>query len=217
MQYELNVLKTKLVMAENLPAFIEQMTDTALQRLLKNTYEKHPTLFALEQQLDLYYYIHLWKTKNNLPNKKNRRVLERVKGTEIDLRNILWMYRLKKYYNLHGASLYVHLIPICHRLNRADIRRMAESAGMEAFIQEAASGPYKNVFTAEGAVYTLPDRDIKRALASLHTREAKQNPDTLAVVIAYLFDKEREINNITAITEGIRYGRQPEEIQEYLY
>jgi V/A-type H+-transporting ATPase subunit C len=200
----------KLASSQTVPEFIEQLAGTVLYRVLKDAYAKQPTLFALEQQLDLHYYLRLWKMKG--VDKRNGLVLERVMGTEIDLRNIVWMYRLKKYYDVHGPDLYAHLIPVHHRLTRADIRRMAEN-DMEGFKKEVAAGPYRAVF-APG--YGNPDRDMGLALSRLRHREAKRNPDTLAGAIAYLSDKAREISQITAILEGIRYERPPEEIREFI-
>jgi len=36
-------------------------------------------------------------------------------------------------------------------------------------------------------------------------------------VVYYIYLKELEINNITSVIEGIRYGLEPKKIMDYIY
>ena len=56
-------------------------------------------LFDYEIALDLFYFKTLWKVKDTF-NKKDREVLTHTYGRQIDMLNIMWIYRTKKYYTV---------------------------------------------------------------------------------------------------------------------
>jgi len=138
--------------------------------------------------------------------------MEHIKGTEIDLRNIMWIYRLKNYYSVTGSRIYAYLIPINYRLKTASINRMVQSGDSQSLMDEITGGPYGEIFT------DFENLELKfgRAMHKVYMEEAKKHPDSLAVVANYLFEKEMELHNITTILEGVRYGLPAMTILSYL-
>ena len=136
---------------------------------------------------DLKYHLRVWKKIKNLDN-ENRRILTRLKGTEIHIENALRGYRLKKYYALPEAQVYAHLIPVRHP-------------------------PVEPFFINEN----FPERDAKMYMKKWYKHEARLHPRTLAVLLDYAFNKQNETHNLNTIREGRRRGLTTERIFEYLW
>ena len=165
---------------------------------------KWKRLFSLEDHMQAWLYV------KNLPAGENRQALTYIKGTEIDLYNILWIYRLKRYYP--QVEIYPHLIPVCYRLNKESIRQMAESPGVAEFMVAARHTYYNNIFGS----FKNPEHAIAQAMRRVFAKAAKRYPRSAAGVMGYFYEKKTEINNLTAVMEGIKYGLPPDEIYDAL-
>jgi V/A-type H+-transporting ATPase subunit C len=207
----------KLTAAKTVKELIDELRHTPLYSALSGAYGRDPTLFSLERQLDLHYYMHLWKKINGFKDKETQTTLRRLVGTQIDLLNVLWVYRLKHYYKIPNEQIFAYVIPINYRVSADDLSRMAECAG-EAELTEAVSRtPYRGVYTVPGRPpFVQPELRAAQAMRKLYKTEVRRHPDSLAVTAAYIFEKEQEINNITVTLEGVRYGLPAERIMGYL-
>jgi V/A-type H+-transporting ATPase subunit C len=181
--------------------------------LLADSYARQPTLFTLERQIDLFYYFQIQKAIKKIKSKKSREAAADIIGTEIDLFNILWVYRIKQYYTVHSEQIYAYLVPAGRLLNTDALRRIVESEDTDALKEEAAEGPYRNVF----GDFSSPERSVEAAKKRKYTAEIRKDPETLVAPVGYLFDKERELFNITSAIEGVRYGLKPDEITNMLF
>jgi len=141
------------------------------------------------QAPDLHYYLRAWDAVRALPG-PNRAAISHILGSEIDLRNIQWVQRLKQH-GLPPEALYPHLIPLHYRLRREDLRRWVEADASQA----APCAP-----------------DMPQVLATA----VKRWPRSVAVALRYFWHKQQEAQNLTAIAEGLRHGLSPEEILTHL-
>ena len=134
-------------------------------------------------EMDVAYYLALWKRVGML-DKLSQKVLRRVIGTEIDLRNILWMYRLKRFYGVVGDSTFGHLIPAGNRLSKEVVARMANCGDVGGLINELAQSPYGNVF----GDFNHGEMRLHDAVCRAYKRESRQNFNSIATVCGYLYD-----------------------------
>ena len=74
------------------------------------------TLFDYDLALDIYYFSMLWKKEKKLLSGKELEVFTRDCGTKIDLLNLQWIYRAKKYYHMKAEEIYAFTIPIHYHL-----------------------------------------------------------------------------------------------------
>jgi hypothetical protein len=160
---------------------------------------------------DIPLYLTLWKKLHSL-DKNNRNALLPVLGMEIDLRNIVWAYRLKTYYNVQGNNLFGRLIPLRYRLNEAITCEIANAKTGKDLLVVLAKSPYTAIFPN----FTHMEQKINHALAMQYKKQARLHPHTLAGVCRYLFAKQMELRNIQTIEEGLRNGLAPVEIQKHL-
>jgi len=138
----------------------------------------------------LQYYTTQWKRLARL-DKPNRMALRSILGAEIDLNNILWIYRLKRYHRITGDGTFGHLIPIRYMLSREATRRMADCTTPKALLDEIASGPYAGDFgfiseqSLEKQSLT-PEQMLAKAITRRYQTAARRHPHTLAPALAYL-------------------------------
>ena len=109
-----------LCRAKNFSEFTEALEGTVYGKLLSQMQEKGQTgLFDCELKLDLFYFQLLWKLRNKLLSKTERKILDDCFGSRLDLLNIQWICRARSFYRLSQAEIYALLIPVHYRL-RAD-------------------------------------------------------------------------------------------------
>lgn len=183
------------------------------QPLRKLEKAESASLFDYEMTLDLYYFSMLWKQKNKFLKGKDLELLTRSLGSEIDLLNMMWIYRAKKYYQLSEASTYALLIPIVYKLHDSDIRRLVTSAD-ERELEEAVRGTYYGKRFFDMGRMEL-ESIYERLVRKLYLEERRSNPYSMAVITGYLFEKEQEIDKLTTVLEGVRYGLSPAETLRY--
>ena len=136
----------------------------------------------------LHYYTAQWKRLARL-DKPNPVALRPALGAEIDLNNILWMYRLKKYHGIVGDETYGYLIPLRYRLSREATRRMAEAATHEALLGELALSPYATdlgSLAGKPQAALTPEQALTKAVYHRYQTAARRYPNSLAAVMAYL-------------------------------
>jgi len=155
-------------------------------------------------QLSIYgIYELIWQ----LTTKQNKQAFAYIKGTEIDLNNIMQIYRLKKYYP--SVEVYTHIIPSFYRLSRDNIRQMAQSAGVPEFIVAVKHTRYNITFDN-------PQQALDQILAETYAKAAMRYPKSLALVWGYFFAKQLETQNLASIAEALRHKLPLDEIYKYL-
>lgn len=88
------------------------------------------TLYDYDLALELYFSLLCGKPVKNV-KKEDLELYERDCGSQIDLLNMQWILRAKKYYNMKPADIYLLIIPIHYKLSTAQIKEMVEAAGIE--------------------------------------------------------------------------------------
>jgi len=141
---------------------------------------------------NLHVYIIHWKRLSQL-DKHNHIVIKSILGAEIDLNNILWMYRLKRYHCVKGDATFGHLIPIRYMLSRKATRRMADCVTPKALLDEVASSPYALDFKSLAdkgfeiqAGGPTPEQMLEKTILHRYQAAARRFPNSLAPALAYL-------------------------------
>jgi V/A-type H+-transporting ATPase subunit C len=166
----------------------------------------------METQLDLYYYMNLFKSQTKWLSGGDLAAMAEIKGIEVDLRNIMWVWRLKSYYKLPDIMIYAHLIPLSKRLRREALMAMVQAKSVPELASLVAQSPYAEVFNGKESL----EMSFGREMARVHKRALAMRPHSLAAASLYLFAKEAELSNIVSVVEGVRYKLAPEEIMKFL-
>ncbi|MCL2199439.1 MAG: V-type ATPase subunit [Defluviitaleaceae bacterium] len=154
-----------------------------------------------------------------IEDKPCRESLKRVRGMELDLRNILWIWRLKTFHGVDGDAVFPFLSPHRYRLGVDEIRRMAHARSAQEFSQIVGGTVYDEVFGGEfskgGVTALLGEQALARAVTAQYRRESRHCD--FALIYSYLYARSLEIKNIGAINEGLQRGLSDDDIFLHLY
>jgi len=151
--------------------------------LSKKSEQKFVTAFANGlQSKDLQYYLTLWRGIRAL-NKPDFSAMQRILGTEIDLQNILWVYRLKRFYEISGDEVYGFLIPIRYRLSGDIFAQIVACKDISCLQAEIAKTIYKDVFED----FKQPEQHLANAVKKHYRAESRHSH--IALLCGYLYEK----------------------------
>lgn len=116
--------------AKNARELVETLQNTKFYKLLKPLLKEDGSidLFAAEMGLDMYYYSRMYHQIKDRMSGSDSKVLLKDYGLDADFRNMLWIYRAKKYYGLSKERIFTYLIPGGYKLKRKQLIALAEAA-----------------------------------------------------------------------------------------
>ncbi len=197
----------------NMRDFVEALRGTVYHSPMKRMFDSgQATLYDYESCLDLFYFQYLWRQKDRILKGNEREVITENFGYQIDLLNLQWIYRAKKYYHMDSAEIYAMLIPVSYKIREREKRLLVESESLESYMEQIQKTYYARVAKKELEEASSLEKLYDRLSEKMYAVAVRQNPYSLAPVHDYLFQKEKEIRRITTILECIRYGISPSEV-----
>lgn len=206
---------SKLVTSKNINELIDNLKDTEYYTVLERLRESGAaTLYDYDLALDLYYFSTFWRKEKRLLKGKEREIFVKDYGTKIDLLNLQWIYRAKKYYYMLAPDIYSLTIPIHYRIRTEEFKELVEAPTVEEFLNRMESTKYGGKIRFEDG--GMPEQQSKAILKGMYLSQRRRNPYSIASINTYLFLKEEEIDKLTTALECIRYGLSSREISGYL-
>lgn len=207
----------ELVSSRSIEDFISALEGTRYHAPLCRIHESSfNTLFDYETGFDQFYFSSLWKSKESLLSRKEIDIITENYGTRIDLLNIQWIMRAKQFYHMSDSELYALIIPCYYRIKPDDIRAMTEASNTDELEAAIASTYYGKRYEFRMTKITSVEKMYIELLEHIYDLSARKHPYSAAPIYAYLYEKEHEINRITSIIEGIRYGLSAKELETYI-
>jgi len=198
--------------AETIEEFLDILSKNKFFRIAKEVYEANASLFEIEIALDFNYYRNLWRSKAKYLKGDDLKSAAIIDGTETDMQNILWVYRLKSYFSMVDESVYRYVMPLHYRIKPENITKLVEtdrSMLREALVETTYFRAFENAGNVEDAYYAATKRAYRQAVS--------RYPNSVAITLDYLFIKNLEIRNIISIFEGVRYSMAPDEIMDRIF
>ena len=205
----------KLITSRTTDELVENLKDTEYYAPLKKLKDsQNVTLSDYTLTLDLYLFTSTWKEQKKDLKKSDLELFMRDRGSQIDLLNLQWIYRAKKYYNMKPADIYLLLIPIHYKLSTDLVKELVEAPGLEEFETAVARTTYARHYNFKQQL-TIEQMYLD-CLNYLHTLDRRRNPYSIAVINTYLFLKEEEIKKLTTAMVCVRYSLTPGETPTYV-
>ena len=205
----------QLVTAKNIDHLVDYLKNTEYYAPLSRIRESGAsTLADYELALDLYYFSMMWKARKGNWNKKDQEMLTKELGAKIDLLNLQWIYRAKKYYHMLAPDIYTLLIPIQHKLSNQEFKDLVEAPSVEEFTRRLNETYYGKKY--EFGEQVQMESVVNECVEHILTIAYRNHPYSLASIQQYLFLKEEETYKITTALECIRYGLSQRETLQYL-
>lgn len=144
-------------------------------------------------------------------SKKFGKELTNMIGEKIDLLNLTYIFRLKKYYHMDEREIRKYIMDTRHNLNNEIIESLIRKNTFEEMISILQSTTYKEI--VENSSENKVENAINKYLYSKYKKifiKAKYN---ICTVIAYMYLEEYQKTNIINILGGINYNLPKDEIQ----
>lgn len=185
---------------KSIDEFLKIINNTKYKKILKKYFENKNTeysIFEIENELDKMYLKSIY---NSAGNNKN---LKKMIGAKIDFTNILWIYRMKKYYNFSEDKIEKSIIDINYALKKNQILSLVKAKNIEELNEILKKTVYSNISTDD--IYEL-ECNMKKYLHGLYIKNFKSNLLSINCIYSYLNLVELENKDIISIIEAVRYG-----------
>lgn len=205
----------KLITSRTTDELVENLNGTEYYAPLKKLRDSQTvTLFDYDLTLDLYYFSTIWKERKKVLKKKELEIFTRDCGSKIDLLNLQWIYRAKRYYEMAPADIYSLLVPIHYKISTDLVKELVESSNKEEFYSAMRKTSYSRHYDFDQKL-TI-EQMYADCLYHLYTVDRRRNPYSIATINTYLFLKEEELKKLTTALECIRYSLTPSETLAYV-
>lgn len=187
--------------------FLELIKSQEYYKIFKEYEEQidNVPLEEIEVKLDKFYFCQVYE----LAEKENKE-LQDIIGTEIDLLNIIWIYRAKKYFGYSEEEIKQIIIPINYKLSKSVIKELLSVENYEDIFEIIERTKYKNVFKNEKDL----EHDKNEFLYKKYMKYFKTKLFNICTVFCNINLIDIEIKNIINVIEGIRYNIDKSEIQK---
>lgn len=195
---------------KSIDEFLKIINNTKYKKILKKYFENKDTeysIFEIENELDKMYLKSIY---NSAGNNKN---LKKMIGAKIDFTNILWIYRMKKYYNFSEDKIEKSIIDINYALKKNQILLLVKAKNIEELNEILKKAVYSNIATDD--IYEL-ECNMKKYLHGLYIKSFKSNLLSINCIYSYLNLVELENKDIISIIEAVRYGIDKEKLLKKL-
>ncbi len=204
---------TALSGCTTMDGLIAALAGTGYEQPLKTVHSATAlTRFDYEMALDLYTFRLFWKNIDRYLTGDDQKMIRQNVGSEMDLLNIQWIYRCKRYFRFEASAVYALLIPIHYRLSEKELRLMTEVQSVEelsAIVAETYYGAKLPVNTDTPVRHLDLERLHYEVLNHLHSMNSRSHPYSVAVLYSYIYRKNMELRRVTSLLESIRYSLDP--------
>lgn len=169
---------------------------------------------SIERDLYSYYYKYVFEVIDENFSGKKRKELTEIYRTQIELLNIIKIYRFKKFFKVTNDQIRKSMVRLKSRMSDAFINELIEEPTAERVLQRLEESRY-NLYV-DDLDYTYIEyyaNEIRYNLAKRYMHFSIESPIVFTVYSILL---EIEITNIINIVEAIRYDTPRSEIEKLL-
>lgn len=189
--------------------FLEALRGTRYYRILQEPIERlaqgESNLFAAEMALDIDIATQTFRAMEQL-SAADRMSLRPLIGSHADLRNLYWLYRIKRFFHMSPEEALNWLLPVRYRVRLPQLRQLAKASSMEEFWDLLSETPYAKLFgTTPPKEELILEREIKRYIYRQAELAFRVGTLGFPTVVGYLYLREYESEDIVTIMEDVRY------------
>jgi V/A-type H+/Na+-transporting ATPase subunit C len=211
-QINVSTLSSSRTMEE----YVQNLKGTEYYSILSKLQSKNTNLtsFDYEMHLDVYYFTKSWRLKDKMLKGDNRKAFTHRMGTEIDLLNIMWIYRSKRNYDMNSADIFTYLIPVNYKLTKSQLARLVTCGSVDEFTNLLNTTRYKFFYKSlrEGTL----EIDFNNYINKIYQINVKMYPDSMSTVSYFLYRKDMEIARLTTAVECTRYRLDTKDKLKYI-
>lgn len=193
----------KLLSKNNLNDMAAQFKGTVFQDSFRSITEEDLNLreFHVEMNLDSTFY-KLLKESAQKMDPQDKRLVELTASANIDLINVQWILRAKKYYNLMDEELLNYTL----LGGNISFKKLKEIIYAPDYLERIKKIGAKHGFYFDENHDEYLQTDINRNLQKMMKKVAREYPLSIAELILFTHKLEFETMDLISIIEGVRYN-----------
>ena len=168
----------------------------------------------IEVALDQYYYQEVKKLVDLYFSNEDKRQVNELINTKIEVENLTRIYRMKKYYKAKPLQIKLNMAPYYQKIKKVHLEKMIDELDAQQFLAELKNTKYSSYISDEP--YAHIENYMKKILYSLSKHYLHFSSNASVVMSSYLVLSEIEVTNIIEIIEGKRYNTDSEELIKLL-
>ncbi|MDD4088152.1 MAG: V-type ATPase subunit [Tissierellia bacterium] len=207
-----NIPYNELLSSKNVGQFLENLKGTPYYNDLRGLTDEDAIKrdFHIEMKLYVSYYKSQLEKADKLL-KDDKEAVKNIIGTKIDILNVLWIYRAKNYYHITPAEMLNYSLEGGKELKFDNLKKLCFAENKEDF-NEMIGSTFGNEFKND-----LNNMDISLAMNYFMNNYLSKNAfENLGLTLSYIYMLDIVINNLTTITEGIKYRLPKDNLKNYL-
>lgn len=165
---------------------------------------------SLENKLYHLYYAAIQSELAAVSGAADRKALTDLFGTRAELFNLEMILRTKRNFNTDPGVLFARLYPFYYKITPQKLREMCMAESDEEVFDLIGTTAYRHDFAGreEDPIYLTARRIVEKKCI----RSIRYSVSPAAVVAAYVYAARTQLDNITTVIEGVRYGLPGERI-----
>jgi V/A-type H+-transporting ATPase subunit C len=203
-----------IINAENLEEVVKALEATPYAHIIDKygqTIIRDGSLFRVEIAFDHYYYTSLISAAEKLDSRDRTEAL-RIIGVEIDLVNVNWIIRFRRFYNLTLEEVMALILPGGYHLRSERLQEAYSSQDATKIVKDILKTDYPGLETLLSSQATdsisrllLIERVLEQILMHETRRILMGYPFTIGIVLSYFIFKKNEIKKVRAILNAKQY------------
>ncbi len=207
----------RLLRANSVHEFISALSGSKYYSILSPflTNAEHLNVFSVEMTLDMYYFGFVQKNIKKLLSGSSKKAIAESMGSEMDMLNIIWIYRCKQYYKAPTELIYTYIIPYNRRLNPELVKELVRTKTMNEFYELVRTKtPYGELM--DDIENKFIEENFHKMVYKINASLSRKYPYSLASITTYIHLLEMENENIITLVEGVRYHMDKTELRLHL-
>lgn len=206
----------RLIHCETLQQFTDALTGTPFQRALssvqdEDVLQKH---FHIEMNLDNLYFLEIEKAIKGLGS-KDKKIMENYFHTLIDIVNIQWILRAKRFYHLSSEEIFNYSIRKGKIFGKERLKKLVYTQDVEEAVQYIKDQGYYKTFQENNNKDTV----YHHVMENFYKKQSKlidyQNDIRTFLKFYIRFDNQNK--NLIRIAEFQKYSlKEKEDIKDFL-
>lgn len=203
--------------AKTLDDLIAGLEGTEYQKILHmfKDEEEDKLMFYMEMNLDRLYFRELYKQVNRLDT-INCKAIGEIVGRNIDMLNIQWIYRGRRFYKISQEELVNYSLPGGRYFKYPELKEMCYKEQLSAIEATVRTSAYGGIFEDSPDFEVFLERSMERYIYRFFNELRKKYPMTMVEPLVYMHRLEYEIRDLITILEMKRYQFSGEEGKRFL-
>ncbi|MBE6903368.1 MAG: hypothetical protein E7480_02025 [Ruminococcaceae bacterium] len=209
-----NIDFNALSKSKSFEEFLNNIKNTAYYKILKKCdFNSNDAFSKCESMLYSNFYACAFKIAKEQSGDIHKSIKAFI-GMRVDMLNIIYILRLKKYYKSDSEEIRIHIIPYNYKISKTVLNEMITAKDTDSVFEIISKTYYGKYFKSQKIAFA--DEYLYRLMYEISKKNITYGAPSVLIPISYLTLKEIEIKDLITITEGKRYSLSNEEINRSL-